>query len=329
MTGGTAHSLLFLPDHDLLVVGESGGNVRVLDETTRGPTSVICAHRGKSVIGLISLKAKNKHNVFASLGADGEVKLWTPNPTKPRHFEPLDTEVKRASIKSEVSPTGCTSCILSVCGGEKLLYANGIFIAIFDVHEQQEGLLALACSAQIDTLPGGFDHIVTDDGAVFTIASVDGSLRSWSIRGGPPLFSAPRPDASPSGAARATCLRARAGTLAIGRSDGGVEIRAAADGAAMAVIPRRHLGVVSHLVRAPPAPPGDRRPSARGGRRAGEGPVAMGPPDRRCTDSESGALFAARSSPRAVASTTGLVTIGATAGARARARRSSGSAGSL
>ena len=40
MTGSTAHSLLFLPDHDLLVVGESDGTVRVLDEQSLGPTRV-------------------------------------------------------------------------------------------------------------------------------------------------------------------------------------------------------------------------------------------------------------------------------------------------
>jgi hypothetical protein len=255
MIGSTAHSLLFLPDHDLLVVGESDGNVRVLDETTRGPTSVICAHEGQSVIGLVALKASSKINVFASLGADGEVKIWIPNSSKPRHFEPLDTSATQAAAKSSCESKGLNQQqhvrprIFSVCGGEKLLYSNGQVIIVFEINECDDKPLVLECAREIEPLPGGCELVETDGDTVFAIDGGDGALSAWSILGGGPArFTAARPDASPRGAARATCLRARAGTLAIGRADGGVEIRAAADGAAMAVIPRRHLGEVTHLV---------------------------------------------------------------------------------
>ena len=76
MTGNTASSLLFLPDPDFLVVGERNGTVRVLDEQTRGPTSVVNAHGGSSVVGLVAMRSDHDDIIFASMAADGAINLW-------------------------------------------------------------------------------------------------------------------------------------------------------------------------------------------------------------------------------------------------------------
>ena len=107
MTGATSHHLLFLPDTDYLVCGEENGTVRthflvsrllvvhvgyselysqhayytlkvrVLDEKTRGPSTMVASVHKGGVTGLISVCTKWDKNMFLTSGRDGLVRLWT------------------------------------------------------------------------------------------------------------------------------------------------------------------------------------------------------------------------------------------------------------
>ena len=218
MTGSTATALLFLQDHDLLVVGESNGIVRVLDETTRGPTSVVCGHEGASVAGLVALKSKKKCNLFVSLGSDGEVKLWHENPAKPRYFEFTSTCIKSAvsqncgvTKNSVFPPKEFRPVILIARGGEVLLYSDGERVSELVVEEDDQGAVRLSRVLDIDLPPGGAAFIDADGDSIFAIDAAAGTLRAWAVDGGQPRFSAPRPDAADGAAAR----RGRAAEVAV------------------------------------------------------------------------------------------------------------------
>ena len=270
MTAATAKTLLFLPDPDLLVVGEADGTVRMLDEKTRGPTTIEKVHAG-GVTSLVHAKSSQTNLLFASTGKDGKVRLWAESEKK-SYFEVVcvhdfgegtgegenegieEISTKGATAigavapkpkqKAPRNPQSDDASLLSLSDSTRVVHVGTAreTATVFDVTHvagmERPGLVPLfAAGGHL----GGIKHADSFQDYLSTVDQGN-TFRVWSARSRAKMVEV---DGAQLG--NVTCLWSRgSSTLMLGRGDGAIEVREFPRGEVRHVV-ARHTGKVTHL----------------------------------------------------------------------------------